>query len=78
LNPHFLIRGETDLSGRNRRKDMKRAISMAMLALSPTLGSARMYAYPNGPCAPTVIPSTEASLSGVFFLLLPIFVPSIG
>jgi len=59
---------------------MKRAIFMAMLALSLTLGSARTYAFPNGPCAPTVSPSTETSLSGVqvFFLLLPIFVPSIG
>jgi hypothetical protein len=59
---------------------MKRAIFMAMLALSLTLGSARMYAFPNNPCAPTVSASTETSLSGVqvFFLLLPIFVPSIG
>ena len=59
---------------------MKRAIFMAMLALSLTLGSARMYAYPNGPCAPRISASTESSLSRVqvFWLLLPILVPSIG
>jgi hypothetical protein len=59
---------------------MKRAIFMAMLALTLTLGSVRMYAFPTGPCAPTASPRTETSISGVqvFFLLLPIFVPSIG
>jgi hypothetical protein len=59
---------------------MKRAIFMAMLALSLSLGPARTYAFPNGPCAPTASLGPETSLSGVqvFFLLLPIFVPSIG
>ena len=59
---------------------MKRAIFMAMLALTLTVGSVRTFAYPNGPCAPTVRPSTETGLSGVevFWLLLPIFVPSIS
>jgi hypothetical protein len=59
---------------------MKRVIFTLMLVLSLGLGSARTYAYPNGPCAPTVSPSRETSLSGVqvFLLLLPILVPSIG
>ena len=56
---------------------MKRAIFMVALTLSLTLGSAGMYAYPNGPCAPAALPSTETSLSGVqlFWVLLPILVP---
>ena len=63
---------------------MRRAIFMAMLALSLTLGSARMNAYPTSPIrtpvALAVSSSPETNLSGVqvFFLLLPIFVPSVG
>lgn len=60
---------------------MKRAILMLMLALSLTLSSVRTYAFPSGPCAPRPsASSTESCLSGVqvFWLLLPILVPSIG
>jgi len=69
---------------------MKRAIFMAMLALSLTLGSVltyaypvdpiRTYAFPNSPCAPTLSPSTATSVSGVqvFLLLLPTLLTSIG
>ena len=59
---------------------MKRAIFMLTLALGLTLGSATTFAFPNGPCAPPVSPSTEASFSGVqvLWLVLPILVSSIG
>ncbi len=59
---------------------MKRAIFMAMLALSLTLGSVRTFAFPNSPCAPTLSPSTPTSVSGVqmFMLLLPSLLTSIG
>ena len=59
---------------------MKRAILMATLTLSLTLGSVRMYAFPNNPCAPTVSPSaaTSVSVGQALLLLLPILLPTIG
>ena len=59
---------------------MKRAIFMAMLTLSLTLGSVQTFAFPSGPCAPTLSPSTATSVSGVqvFLLLLPTLLTSIG
>lgn len=37
---------------------MRRAIVLAMLAASLTLGPGGAYAFPNGPCAPTAAQST--------------------
>lgn len=52
---------------------MKRAIVLAILAVTLTFGPGSAYAFPTGPCAPTAVQSTSSGLSQVqlFLLVLP-------
>lgn len=55
---------------------MKRALLMAMLAVSLTFGMGSAYAFPTGPCIPTASRGAAGGISKVqlFFLLLPTLV----
>ena len=59
---------------------MKRAIAVAILAVTLTSGPGSAYAYTNGPCAPTAAQSSTSGLSQaqLFLLLLPVLVNTIA
>lgn len=58
---------------------MRRAIVLAMLAVSLTFGPGGAYAFPNSPCAPRAVQSTTSGLSQVqlFLLVAPALVSPI-
>lgn len=52
---------------------MKRAIVLAILAVTVTLGPGSAFGFPSGPCAPTAVQNTSTRISQVqlFLLVLP-------
>jgi len=55
---------------------MKRALSMAMLAVSLMFGPGSAYAFPSGPCNPakSQVPANGISKGQLFLLMLPALV----